>query len=182
VQLGGEGGYADDLGRELAGFDDDGAAEGVAYEGDPAGRAEAVQKGDAGQDVEDAFLEFAGLAVVQTQSCDAGAEAIGEAAVEVGRSLKAAHGAADVDGSSGPILAGMKHCADLSAGCLDHDAEVAIGLRMRGYGLDLEFEVASFGRGWIFGEIHGGRIPPADGTIIEPFGPFKSPLSQPGWR
>ena len=164
VELRRERGDTGDGAGKLAGLDDDCAAEGVADERDAARRADASQERDAGEDIEHALLELAGLAVVDAEAAEARAEAVGEAAVEVvGGALEAAHRAADVDGCARRVRAGVQDAADLAAGCGDHDAQIAIGLGMGGDALDGEFEVAVVVGRRVFAEVHGGRVPGGGG-------------------
>ena len=95
VGLGGEGNYAGDVVADGAGGDDYGAAEGMAHHngGAVSGGAQEV---DAGDQVQGAFVDVVGLAVVEAQGGDAlGGEVLGQFGVEAaGRAGKAAAGAA----------------------------------------------------------------------------------------
>lgn len=115
VGLGGEGNYAGDVVADGAGGDDYGAAEGMAdhNSGAVSGGAQEV---DAGDQVQGAFVDVVGLAVVEAQGGDAlGGEVLGQFGVEAaGGAGKAAAGAAYPSHGAGGVGRGVADGGDVA--------------------------------------------------------------------
>jgi len=134
---------------EFARLDDDCASEAVADQGE-FGRADAAQERAAGEDIEDALLEVAGVAVFDAEDRDAVRfEDTGEAREEVaGGAVDAAHGTANADDGAGAALNRMEDAVDVATSGLEANPECRAS-RLEGGGGDAEEAKVELAR-WFF--------------------------------
>jgi len=149
---------------ELARLDDHRATEAVPDE-DKVGGADTAEERAAGEDIEDAFFEVVGFAVVNPEDGDqARGKEGGEARVQViGRAIDAAHGAADANNRACPAFDGMEDGVNVAAGGFEAEAEGAtLFIKWRsGHAEEAQGEVLGFGFG-VVPHHPGHREPPAE--------------------
>jgi hypothetical protein len=96
--------------------------------------ADRLEERDAGEDVEHALFEIAGLPVVEPETGQAGGLVRGserrrEARIQAGgRAIEAAAGSADEDRCAGLSLAGMQDATHLASRRVDQEFERSVGL------------------------------------------------------